>query len=420
MMDAMPAPLESRTDKGGAVLAALRDAAWLDAPRVRRLCAALLIAALAILAADVFAHTRVAGLADARGEVLGRDLINFWAGARLAAHGDAVAAYDIPGYLAYIRGLTVPNAEFKWYGYPPLGMLLTAPIGVLPYLAAWALWTAAGVALVALPMRASIGWTWALVAALAAPASVVNIISGQNGAFTAALLAGGVACLPRRPWLAGMLFGLLFYKPHLGLMIPVALLAARQWRAIAAAAATIAVLLLASGLYAGWDAWAAFLRIAPMNGELLTQSRGMWPRIPSVYLALRWLGADNTAGMIGQGLAALAVAVGLFKVWASPTPQPIKGAALMIAAFLATPYAWDYDMVTLTVAAVWFWSQASADGWRPWEKLSLAAMLALPLFAAIGAFYAHIQLGPPVLAAMFVLTVRRALSPQSGGVSLSA
>jgi hypothetical protein len=44
--------------------------------------------------------------------------------------------------------------------------------------------------------------------------------------------------LERRPYLAGSLFGLMIFKPQLGLLLPVALIAGRQWRVFAAAAAT--------------------------------------------------------------------------------------------------------------------------------------------------------------------------------------
>ena len=45
------------------------------------------------------------------------------------------------------------------------------------------------------------------------------------------LFGGGLSLLERRPLLAGGLLGLMIYKPQLGLLIPVALLAGRHWRA---------------------------------------------------------------------------------------------------------------------------------------------------------------------------------------------
>ena len=64
-----------------------------------------------------------------------------------------------------------------------------------------------------------------LLIAAAFPAVFVNIGHGQNGFLTAALLGGALHLLDRRPWLAGVLFGCLAYKPQFGVLIPFALLA---------------------------------------------------------------------------------------------------------------------------------------------------------------------------------------------------
>src|SRR6185437_7428179 len=68
-------------------------------------------------------------------------------------------------------------------------------------------------------------------------------------------LAAGLRRVPgrlhqsrRRPVLSGILFGLLAYKPQFGLLIPVALLMAGQWRAISAAALTVIALMAVTTL----------------------------------------------------------------------------------------------------------------------------------------------------------------------------
>src|SRR5438105_147271 len=66
-----------------------------------------------------------------------------------------------------------------------------------------------------------------------------NVGHGQNGFLTATLLGGGLIFLERRPILAGVLLGLLAYKPQFGLLIPLVLLATGRWTAIAAATVTV-------------------------------------------------------------------------------------------------------------------------------------------------------------------------------------
>ncbi len=45
-------------------------------------------------------------------------------------------------------------------------------------------------------------------------------------------MIGACRLLGRRPVLAGVLFGLAAVKPQLGLLVPVALISARQWRSV--------------------------------------------------------------------------------------------------------------------------------------------------------------------------------------------
>src|SRR6185295_1703313 len=82
--------------------------------------------------------------------------------------------------------------------------------------------------------------------ALGFPATLWNLTAGQNGFLTAALIGGTLTLMERRPTLAGICLGLLTYKPHFGLLFPVALIAAGQWRVIAFAAATALALAAAS------------------------------------------------------------------------------------------------------------------------------------------------------------------------------
>jgi len=47
----------------------------------------------------------------------------------------------------------------------------------------------------------------------------------------------------------------------------------------------------------------------------------------------------------------------------------VKSAALAVAIFLASPYAWDYDMVVLTFAAAWLVQDARNTGFLAWRNL---------------------------------------------------
>src|SRR5207244_7742556 len=57
---------------------------------------------------------------------------------------------------------------------------------------------------------------------------------------------------------SGVLFGLLAYKPQLALVMPVALVAAGQWRTVVATAITVMALVGITSLVFGADLWFAF------------------------------------------------------------------------------------------------------------------------------------------------------------------
>ena len=56
-------------------------------------------------------------------------------------------------------------------------------------------------------------------------------------------------------------------KPHLAILLPVALLAGRQWQAIAAALATGLVLIAASTLWIGPQAWLDWFQAIPGQAD---------------------------------------------------------------------------------------------------------------------------------------------------------
>jgi hypothetical protein len=390
-------------------IALFAQADWLDGPRVRRFAWIFAVIALAALAGDFWLHSR-AGLTDAGGEQLGRDFVNYWSGAHLAAGGDAARAYDIPGFVTYERSQTAAQAYFKWYSYPPTALVLSLPLAALGFVPALIAWLVSGVLACAALLARSLDRRMALLAAFATPASLVNALWGQNGQFTAALLCGGILFLERRPWLAGLFFGMLCFKPHLAILVPVALAAGGYWRGFIAAGVT-ALALCAAVFLLGPDVWAAFLHNAPINAGVLEVGDSMWHRMPTLFAATRLAGGGIAIAYGLQALCALAATLLTIRIWRSGAPVLVKGAGLVIATFLVTPYAWDYDLIALTFAAAWLVAEAVRTGFRPWEKIAIASAVAMPLIFSPLAAASHIQIGPLMLWLLLLLVAHRALQP---------
>src|SRR6266850_1968223 len=125
--------------------------------------------------------------------------------------------------------------------------------------------------------------------------------------FIAALLM-----LTRQPLLSGTLFGLLAYKPQFALVIPIALLASNQWRAIAAAAATIMALSVLSVATFGTEIWYAFAASTDMSRKLLLQNGDVgFEKLQSMFAVVRMWGGGLPLAYIAQGAISIAAVCGV-------------------------------------------------------------------------------------------------------------
>jgi hypothetical protein len=167
------------------------------------------------------------GLSNGLGRPFGDDFANYWSGALIAFHGRVAEVYDFAAFHAFEQSVTAQSIQYYHYSYPPVLLLLTLPLAVIPYVAALFVWL--GATWYAFYRALSLtGHASALLLSLATPALFMSAVGGQNGAMTAALLGGGLMPVDRRPIVAGILFGMMIYKPHLALMLPFALLAGRR------------------------------------------------------------------------------------------------------------------------------------------------------------------------------------------------
>src|SRR6516162_9969424 len=192
------------------------------------------------------------------------DFVSFYAAGSLADAGTPELAYDQAAHNAAEEQATAPGVEYRFFYYPPVFLLLCALLARLPYLVAFLVFEVATLAVYLIVMsRILVQRSFAaLVPVLAFPAVFWTLGLGQNAFLTAGLFGAGTLCIDRRPITAGLLFGALCYKPHFGLLVPIALAAGGHWRAFAAAFASAATLCLFSLMLFGWATWHDFLSAA--------------------------------------------------------------------------------------------------------------------------------------------------------------
>lgn len=356
---------------------------------------------------DLYQQTRD-HLTNGMGRPFGDDFINYWSGGYLALHGRAAEIYNLTAFHAFEQSVVGAPLDGYLYSYPPVLLLLTAPLALVAYVPALALWLSAGWFAFYRTLRLAAPKQGALLLALATPAVLINAVGGQNGTWTAALFGGGLGLLNRRPALAGGLLGLLIFKPQLGILIPVALVAGRHWRAIAAAAVVAGAWIALSVVCFGTDVWADYIRnLGLLRQSILEDGTGVWHRFVSVFVAARRLGASVETAYFIQGVAAALSCIAVALVWFRDSPPAVKNAVLLLGTCLTTPYLQDYDLVLGALVVAWLWQPSvAAYGSQRALEISAGLLLALPLCAASLAHLTGLSLAPLFIVPIFVVALR--------------
>ncbi len=405
-------------------LETLRTGDWLTRERMRLWAAAVLAASGAGL---LFLIVTSNGLIDYQGRPLGSDFSNVYAAGTYVLDGKAAAPFDWPAQFSREKAIFGETTQFYGWHYPPFFLFIAGALATMPYQLALAVWQGVTLVLYLLCVREIVRFSFpnptpgegkdfandplVYLLALAFPAVLVNMGHGHNGFLTAALMGYALVVLDRRPVLAGILFGLLSYKPQFGLLIPLVLIASGRWRTLAAAAATVALLILATTLVFGSDVWRAFFASMHLTRVEVLEAGGTgWHKIQSLFAWARMWGGSVPLAYAAQGAVTLAIGGVLVWLWRSEAAYPVKATALAIGAILATPYSLDYDMMVLAPAIAYLAADGMTRGFGPWEKSTLALLWFVPLFARAIAEHTLIPLGVLAMLAVFVLALRRALS----------
>jgi hypothetical protein len=384
----------------------LRTGDWLTLARLRGYAVIFLtIYALAAVLWIALAD----GLIDRNGKPLGTDFSNVYAAGTLALAGEAEAAYDWPTAHAAEKAIFGRDVPFYGWHYPPQFLMVAAVLALVPYALALSAWMALTLPAYLLALRTILPHPATTLTALAFPAVFINLGHGQNGFLTAALLGGALVLLDRRPMLAGVLIGLLAYKPQFGVLIPLVLLVTFRWTVIAAAAATVLTTCAATFALFGSSVWAAFAASTALTRRVVLEAGTTgWEKIQSLFSAVRMWGGDTDAAYAAHAALALTVATSLIWLWRSTAAYELKAAALAAGCLLATPYVLDYDLTILAVAIAFFVRHGLAHGFRDYEITLLAFVWCAPLLARAAALDAAIPLGLIAQAALFIVIVDRA------------
>ena len=321
---------------------------------------------------------------------LGTDWMVFYAAIRSVLDGNAALIFDGDRFTEFLNTIFAPvlssPLEFRPWAYPPSFLLMLLPFAGLGFFGSYVAFQLASGALMAQALRSSTAAatpsSFPLVAALACPASAINAIDGQAVFLVAALIVGGFGLIERRPWLGGLVLGLLTFKPQFCILVPIALIAAGQWRALLASGLSALAMMLASGLVFGFDLW---LRWFPLIIENLVSPSEKWIEFGrmwghSVYTCAVLLGAPERLASGAQLLATFGAAASVIIAFRSRLGTREKTAVFLAATVLAAPHSGPYDVTLLVIAAA-FWLMSRAAPLPLWCWTLAFMIWLLPLLS---------------------------------------
>jgi len=321
-------------------------------------------AALALSATLVVAAAGFARVLTASGGA-GGDFLSFYAAGDIVRHGGA-GLYDARVQAAAQQAL-YPGEITRATGYPlPVAAAwLFAPLSILPFQAAFALWTGFNIMLAAVLSRAmyrSLGSVpvaprrmFVATFALSVP-MVTNLVFGQVDLLIFGAMLGAHALLrPRREYEAGALLAVVVIKPQFLMGVVPMLLVRRRWRAAAALAACGAAVLVVPALLTSpallWTNARFVAESYPGAGDQLQVMAGMMANWRGFMVSIT--GDDRVAtwlpGLAAIGAVAFASAIAVWRRAAASASDDQSYALAVMLPLVASPHLHTQSLVLMFI-----------------------------------------------------------------------
>jgi hypothetical protein len=332
------------------------------------------------------------------------DFAWIWLSGKFAASSNPVRAYDYGTFAAAqldLFGAPGNCIILYHFEYPPVLLFFSYPLGLMPYVIAFAFWNVVLLVLYLGVVYATVGRTNAVIGALTPMAAARDLQLGHNGLLTAGLIGLPLVLLERKPLLAGVFLGLLTYKPQFGLLFPIAFLASRNWRALTGATLSTLALAVAASLAFGIQAWPSFFSALTHLNTGLSPEASLGLGLQSIFGLLQSAGLSVQEAAAVHATVAVMIAVAVWIVWSNPIPHALRAATLCVGCLVVNPYLLQYDFCVLTIAAAFLISDGLFRGFLVWERSVIAfgwvALIWLDAF----------RLGPMIFCAILLWMIFR-------------
>lgn len=398
-----------------------------------------------LLLVILFAFTPNFRWSDLRESPYAGDFLQEWVGGHIVLKGDRSRLYDRPYAKAIEHDPTI--VRFAWdesqylpIVYPPFYYSLVSPLSLMPVrVAAW-VWAGlmvlslgGFVALIAHCMdkhspssslsssdldresEKRFTFLWALPGVILFAPVLESLSSSQKGPVCLLLLTATYLLLRRdRALMAGVVFGLLAFKPQLTLVLIGVMLAKREWRFLLGSSFTGACL-LGWSLMVGGKACLDYVTFATTAGDYWQSAGYDLHKSHSLFGFFELISSmTGRAGGVpmraAQGTAIAIVVVLLIRLLQGPLRTtssrfPLQFAGISIATVLLSPHLFTYDLTLLLLPIVligtWCWKRREERSPAVQGSMAMVALLyVLPGVSPSLALLSGIQITVPVMLAL--------------------
>ncbi len=318
----------------------------------------------------------------------------------------------VPPSLAqtFTVNLISPNAPFSMvWAYPPPMGLMVMPFSLIPLAPSFWIWRLFSIAAAGILLRRC-GLRWPIVlAGLASPAALQDLLGGQDGTLTGSILTGCLLLVDASPAWAGCLAGLLCIKPQIGIGLAAVLINRRRVMLPTCLGVAIALIIL-SALIEGWQAWVFFFNIArpdEVRAAAASFSQSFPAAAITVFYLVRSLHGSVEMAWTAQSISSIASLLLIWRLWHRDRPgdPAARMAATVCLSVLASPHGFAYDLVAFSIGMAMMFERRS--GWPQlafgllWlfggytvTFMNITQIAIMPLMAAAGTGLVWRHLGP--------------------------
>jgi alpha-1,2-mannosyltransferase len=341
----------------------------------------------------------------------GGDFNWFWATGKALGQGLDADFYDPAAFSPLLRGLLHydPGGTILLV-YPPLVLPLFSAFALVPLALSYTAYCTLSLLISAFLLRfAGFPW-WCILLGLISPAASTWLYGGQLDLICGAILVYGLSRVECAPGFAGLALSLLVLKPQFTLLVPVAVLARGQWKAVLTGTLGVAFFAAISLAYWRNASWTAFLHEGQANMGALLEAPFIYGAAHpadydfqfsgiSVFWMLRSLHLGLPIAYAAQGAATLMAIGAAWLVWRHPA---IMLQRRLIFTVLLVPFTSPYGFTgSLCMYSTVLPLLARRD--TPWRNAILAWLWAAPGLGFGIAKAHHILIGPLLVLAALVL-----------------